>query len=279
MNLAFQALLLLLLYLPGAIAVYVYFRGQYGYAELPVISPSVTARTALALVVAGALHAIWVPLSNAISSSFWGLRVDLAAVTFLIIGKYDDQAQFRHAIETITNAPYLVFFYFVTIYALAVAFGDGFRRWVIANSWDARYPILRFTDRWFYLFSGKVLDFASVDEGNANEDKGGEGIEPSADQPPITTEELSGTWISGVMEIAGKAYLYTGILEGYWYDRAGALESIWLSNVFRRDLSQDRDEPDAAAVVDDRYYPVDGDYFVMKFSDLKNVNIKYISVE
>lgn len=276
MNLAFQALLLLLLYLPGAIAVYVYFRGQYGFAELPVISPSVTARTTLALVVAGALHAIWVPMSNLLASFFWDLRVDLATVTFLIIGKYDDQAQFRHAIQSITIAPYLVFFYFVTIYAVAIALGDGFRRWVIAKSWDARHPILRFTDLWFYLFSGKVLDFARAEEVSV---ANGQDNESSPDEPGFATEALSGTWISGVMEIAGKAYLYTGILEGYWYDRNGALDAIWLSNVYRRDLSDDRDEPDTAMTVDDRYYPVDGDYFVMKFSDLKNVNIKYISVE
>ncbi len=268
MNLAFQALLLLLLYLPGAIAVYVYFRGQAGYAELPVITPSVTSRTALALVVAGALHAVWVPVSNAFAAQLWGLRVDLASVMFLMIGRYDDVDQYRRAVASVTGAPYLVFFYFVTLYAAAIALGDGFRRWVIARSLDARYPILRFTDRWFYLFSGKVLDFAREDED----------IDRVGAQGEMTTEALSGTWISGVMEIGGKAFLYTGILEGYWYDRDGKLDSIWLSNVFRRELAADREAPDEAAVIDDRYYPIDGDYFVMKFADLKNVNIKYISV-
>lgn len=85
------------------------------------------------------------------------------------------------------------------------------------------------------------------------------------------------------MEGTAGTFLYVGVLVDYWFNRAGEPDAFWLTSVIRRNIEGDRpgDSNDSAVSwwEDPRYYKIDGDFFVLKFSEVKNLSIKFISVE
>ena len=89
------------------------------------------------------------------------------------------------------------------------------------------------------------------------------------------------------MNIAFPAVLLTllilpGILLSYSYrrgsfDRQGELDRIVLTNAQRRDLSTDRKEGEGVATPeeDPRFYPVESDFLVLKYTSIFNLSVEY----
>lgn len=121
--------------------------------------------------------------------------------------------------------------------------------------WDLQYENLRFKNKWHYILWGELDSFNQQ-------------------------ETIDGTIISAIVDLANKSYLYAGLLEDYWFDRNGQLEAFILSNVVRRDLSHDKGENEGndPPHSSDRYYKVDGNYFIIKVNEIKTINIKYIQI-
>ena len=82
---------------------------------------------------------------------------------------------------------------------------------------------------------------------------------------------------------ASDSYLYRGIVSDFTFDRDGALDTIVLADAHRRRLVDDREEsaPRAAvgpSVPDDRYYEIRGDFLVLRYSEIRTLNLDYFAV-
>ena len=87
--------------------------------------------------------------------------------------------------------------------------------------------------------------------------------------------------ISAIVEVGKDAMVYVGVLDEFYVDSEGQLDRLVLQNVARRPLS--RDKPIAcpsdgveANIEPARFYDVDGDSFVLRYSETITLNIQYV---
>lgn len=108
-----------------------------------------------------------------------------------------------------------------------------------------QYPFFQIDNPWYYLFKGYNRDIGMAD----------------------------GVKVAATIEIAGKSYLYLGVLADFFLGADGNIDRLILTAASRRELSNDKayDKEN----VSDRFYPIDGDCFVLKYNQIKNLNIEY----
>mgnify|MGYP006310746955 CR=1 FL=1 len=112
----------------------------------------------------------------------------------------------------------------------------------------------KLNNEWYYLFLGATV--LSRDEQKI-----------AFVQVDVLTEEVN-----------GNAIIYSGILSDYKLSRNGDLEHIILTNVYRREFEKDLDEgPNhLEKEVDDRYYNMPGEIFIVPYGKIQNLNITYL---
>lgn len=77
-------------------------------------------------------------------------------------------------------------------------------------------------------------------------------------------------------DVGKGAVLYRGTLEEWFVNPDdGQLDRIVLSAASRRPF--DRDKVDAQDEAE-RFYPIDGDYFVLRYEHMLSVNVQYIRI-
>ena len=84
--------------------------------------------------------------------------------------------------------------------------------------------------------------------------------------------------ISAIVNIAGQPYLYNGVLDDFYVNADGELDRLILEMVTRRPLSSDKSTAPAETENTTRFYPIDGDYFVLRYSEAITINIQYIKL-
>jgi len=155
----------------------------------------------------------------------------------------------------VSSQPGSIATYFLSLVALAYI-GPRALRWAIVHfRWDrVSSPLsgwLRFSKApWYYLLSG--AEFAKDD------------------QPDLIS-------ISAIVNVGGQPVLYSGVLEDYFFDEDGQLNRLILSEVVRRPLDKDK-APAEPRASEDRFYPIDGDYFVLRYSEAVTLNVEYIKL-
>lgn len=240
MNIAFPALFIFVLALPGFL-----FWNLFTRAEKTSLDNQPFGNTLVrGFVTAAALHALWCLLAYVL----FGTRPDVDAVLSLLVG--DKSAHMDRALDELGRDPLRPFAYFATLYAAAGMLGTGLRALIVKLKLDRRDHALaglfRFATPWYYLFNG-------YDE----------------DVPPDAVA------ISAVVELGGEPYLYVGILEEYFLDANGQPERLVLSLASRRPLARDRNTERRPAETE-RFYPIDGTYLVLRYSETVTLNVKYI---
>lgn len=130
------------------------------------------------------------------------------------------------------------------------------------SRWDLKTQIFRFRNEWYYLLTGEALSFKEVR------------IEP---------REVDGVYLSAVVDHSKESYLYRGIVEDWTFNVDGSLATISLSNTHRRLLSDDRrsphpEPPGEPIEPDSRYYKIHGDLFVLKYAEIKTLNLDYFAL-
>jgi hypothetical protein len=74
-------------------------------------------------------------------------------------------------------------------------------------------------------------------------------------------------------------YVYKGVVTDFFYDREGHLDRVYLIVAARRKLADDRKgEAIGSAESEARYYPIEGDYLVLRYSEMSTINIDYFFV-
>jgi hypothetical protein len=257
MNVAFSALLIALLILPGAIFRYGYARGAWGWTS-PVSFRNVSDELAYSAVFAVGLHLTW----NGIASLF-GYSTDFASLVVLLSGNFGDNGErYEVAIQSIAGHPAAIGLYFLSLTLVASILGRMAHAAVRQFQWDLQTQIFRFKNEWYYLLTGEALSFKEVS------------IEP---------REVDGVYLSAVVDHSKDSYLYRGIVEDWTFNADGSLATISLSNAHRRLLSDDKRSPHTELPgepiePDSRYYKIHGDLFVLKYAEIKTLNLDYFAL-
>lgn len=85
--------------------------------------------------------------------------------------------------------------------------------------------------------------------------------------------------ISAIVEVAKEAILYQGILDEFFVDSEGQLDRLVLQNVARRPIGADKTGAETGDGSDpDRFYDIDGDSFVLRYSEAITLNVQYIKL-
>ena len=261
MNIAFPALFIFLLVLPGIVCRYHYRKGAW---ESPVQLKSPADEIAFSILTAILLHGIWCAIIYPVGY-FVGFRVDFQTV--FVLATAQKGPALEKAIAQAASLPFHIFFYFVLLHFLSIGLGYGVHKLVRSRKLDHKHKFFRFDNPWYYLLKGEVLEFAENDNGMVNYDD---------------------TYISAVIDHGGNEFIYLGQLTEFYFDKEGNLDRLVLRDVQRRklndDLNQDHCDVDGLgtelsdegnAKQDTHFYFIEGDYFVLSYKDIKTLNIVY----
>ena len=252
MNIAVPALFVFLLVLPGIVLRYAYLKGSF--ASSPFRVGSFADEFSYGVFWALVLHILW-----GYAVIRLGFGIDYRSATMLLLGNYGkDQVGFSTALNALTNRPERVAGYFVGLNAVAGAFGYLSH---VAVRWfrlDRKFRPLRFANDWYYLMRGEVLQFRDRDD--------------------WTDDKIFQVWVSAVLEQGEKTFLYKGLVQAFYFDKEGQLDRVILSDAMRRELAQDRKPGEVRKVPydDERYYNIEGQSFVLKYSEIETLNFEYI---
>jgi hypothetical protein len=260
MNLAFGALLLFLLLFPGILLRISYLNGPYSRKN---IQSSLVDELILSLIPALILQAI----------GYWVVRnwsaydIRLEVLYQLIVGVSNPQYKPDFDLIDRSLGPFLG--YHFLLFVIAVLAGKA-ARWLVKRfDFDVRFHSLRFNNDWYYLLSGRLLDFPGR---------------------PGRASAVSLIFVDALVETKEGSYLYCGLLEEFYLSKDG-LDRMCLSQVYRRKLSDDApgtnapdpnepldEESPTGKAFDQRYYEMPGDLFVIPYAQIRNLNLSYFSV-
>jgi hypothetical protein len=267
MNVAFPALLIFILVLPGILLRYTYGRGVWRWLS-PTSTTGLADEIAYSVTFAIVLHLLWSLLARLI----FKVQVDFQSVLVLLTGSYGpDNELFEPTVASIAGHPFAVITYLLSLYAFAAGLGYGAHKVVREQKLDRKTRLLRFRNEWYYLLSGEVLEWREFAEARQ-----------AAGAPPINFEEdIDGVYLTAVVDLAEGSFLYRGVVRSFWFDKTGNLDRILLELAHRRRLSADKEESsnDTAGPLSLRYYRIDGDYFILRYSETKTINLDYFSLE
>jgi hypothetical protein len=246
MNVALPTLILFVILLPGFV-----FRSGLKRAERTSIDFSpfghVVAEAVLWAIV---LHLAWLTASHLVCSR----EFDPVVLMNLLSSVPASQASAAQqvGIEFRPIAAYFISL-LVASYLIPMSIRSAISTFRLDREGTPLSTVFRFHDApWYYLLTG--ADFA--------EDE----------QPDLV-------FISAIVEVAKEAVLYVGILDDFYFDSEGQLDRLILQQVSRRPLSKDKSaEPNGASTGKDRFYPVDGDNFVLRYSEAITLNVQYVKL-
>lgn len=262
MNIAFPALLLFLLVLPGITLRYTYLKGFWGWNS-PVSFQSISDEVAFSLAWAAILHLIWCYLVNVLGFG----KPDLRSILVLLVGGGAARSEdLQLAITATVESPLRVAGYFLSI--LLFSGLVGLLAHIAVRAWrlDRKTRALRFKNEWHYLLSGEVLEFSEF-------------------QPFEREGIVDGVYLSAIVKHGKSDVLYRGIVADWLLDAKGDLDRILLRRAHRRKLEDDRapgqarNIEDPAYQDDDRYYDIEGEFLVIRYQEMTTINLEYVFVD
>ncbi len=241
MNFAFNSIIIILLVLPG----FIFTLALYN-ADEPFYYTPLTRKTIISTFVSILFLLTYPPLFLKI----FNCEINYSTFLEIIAGKNND-----HLLQTITSANLKCFsIYIITIYFFAYLIGLLFNYVIKKFKLDARFNPLRLESPWYYLFNGYDWEVG---------------------EPDLVI-------ITAAVELAGKGYLYNGYLETYYLDKNGELDRLILTDTRRRTIENDHKPNEfgnkTKQSIDERFYPIDGHNFLLKYSNIKSLNIQFLQI-
>ncbi len=248
MNIAFSTLLLFFLLLPG-----IFYRRFYYSEEF---SKQYFRETFFGIFISTFIpsllfQAIWLLFAKSVQ-----YEVDLKMV-FHLISATADAATFQNIEQNLIP----ILGYNLSMLISASILGRLSKNIVRMQKWDRKYKHFRFQNAWHYILKGEFFDFPRA---NITLEKD-------------TVEDIEFVFVDALVELDDIAIIYDGILVDYELNKTGGLEHISLKNVQRRFIHINSLQPPIDK--DETLYPIQGHIMVLKYSELKNVNFSYYTLE
>jgi hypothetical protein len=246
-SLAFQALAIFALALPGIILRNSYRNGFFW--DRPRQTLPVAEEVAYSLVLACALHALF---ASVVHHWFW--PIDFDAVGILLLGQYGkDSNLLLPSVQALTCHPGRIFTYFAGLYAFSATLGFGAHALVRRLRLDRRLPFLRFDHQWHYLLRGEIARFPETKS-----------------SVPEVFDLIS---VGCVVDTNAGSFLYVGVLDSFYFNKAGDLDLLVLTGSARRSIDPEKEGPEGRKP---DYFFIDAEYLYLKYSEIRNVSIKYV---
>lgn len=246
MNLALSTFVIFLIFLPG-----IFFRRFYYTQEF---SSEYFKQSFLEIFFSGfipsmIIHAIWYFLAGCI-----GYSVDLELVGSLLTNN-PSPLVFKNLKEY--SQPILW-------YNLSMCIGTAIlarttQQIVRITGLDKKISLLRYQNSWYYIFTGEFMEFSNSNK-KLIEDR---------------VEDIELVYVDALVQTQEGSVLYEGILVLYELSKEGGLESISLEQVQRRFLKDDRKK----LLKGPKHYQVPGDLLLLKYSEIKNLNFSYYTLD
>lgn len=264
MNILLGALLLALLLLPG-------FIFRTGYLARPFSSKSFSS-SFLEELLFSLLPAFFLQVCGYLVVESW--RGVSEAKIILLLTNSD-----KAALQPLNSTDIGLFAIYLSILFI-IAFGLGFslRQLAIRTKLHLRYTLFRIYNEWEIYFEGYILDYP---------DKAGD------------AKKVMYSWVDVLVDTKEGSYICSGFLDNYVLGENDALNRLYLTAVRRRPFLKDAigivnagtepvasdevnyDHPEDALPpgmepgLDDRYYFMPGDYFMIPGDEIRSVNITY----
>lgn len=246
MNLALSTFVIFLILLPG-----IFFRRFYYTQEF---STEYFKQTFLEIFLSGfipslIIHAVWYFLAKC-----FGYYVDLELFGSLLTSN-PNPAVFKN----LDDFAQPILWYHFSMWIGSGGLGALFKQLVRTRGLDRRYSLLRFQNSWHYIFTGEFMEFPRSIKA-LTEDK---------------VEDIELVYVDALVQTQEGSILYEGILVHYDLSKEGGLDCIGLEQVQRRYLSHDRKK----SFKTPKHYEIPGDILLIKYSDIKNLNFTYYTLE
>ncbi|MDN5215276.1 hypothetical protein QQ020_24570 [Fulvivirgaceae bacterium BMA12] len=244
MNLAIGAITLFLLFIvPGLI-----FRRFYYTAEF---SKEYFKSTPFAVFLSSIIPGTVFQLTHYIfMSKVIGYDVNFEVLAILIDGP--DNVRFIKVFKGLKDQVFNIMIYNVSLWVWLAFLGFSLKGTIRKLKLDRKYKLLRFKNHWHYILQGEALDFPNI----SGEEK-----------------KIDVTYVDAVVNVGSETVLYSGVLQDYQLTGEGSgLDYLILSYVRRRNIKDEELSDDA------HYYNVPGDFFVIPYKDVINVNLSYYTL-
>ena len=261
MNLAFPALAVFLLVLPGVLLSYAYRRGFF--QRSPVSFSSAANEATRSVLFALLLHTGFLVFLDGVFKA----SVDYQAALLLLTGNANPStAAGQAALHAIAGRPLAVAAYLIATNGAGLLLGYALHVTVRRTRSDLRWDVLRFKNNWHYLFTGEALAFSIPQRERSY-----------AAIREMMEERIDFVFVSALVEQSGESFLYWGLLSDFFFDASGGLERIVLEAARRRLLQSDRVTGEIGTVPpsDRRFYEIRGEYFILPYAHIRNLNLEY----
>ncbi len=248
MNVALGAVFILYLLSPGFAIRYAFLKGPYSRQNF---KPSFSDELFWSIIPAFIIH-----LCGLIILDKWfHIQPPLDTLYYLMTNvPHDNETVFDNI-----RAGMPVFLNYSAI-TLLIAGMIGFlaRKFVISMKWDQKFSMFKINNEWYYLLTGKILE---------GEQK----------------EWVDFVQIDALVKTSEGDFIYCGILENFILTQEGGLDRLYMANVYRRKLKNDvkehlNDQSITNKKFDDRYYNMPGQFFILPYKDVINMNISYYKI-
>jgi hypothetical protein len=241
LNIAFTAVVIFLLAVPGII-----FRSSYFTQPFTkkFASGSPSDQIALSIVPALLLH-----LGMLAACSLVGYHADFRILGTLLVG--GDPSRVARAFRNIqANLP-LIAAYNVLLWIVAGLAGWGSRVLILNRWWDLRFPTLfRLENEWFYIITGRQW---------------------------ALEEEFDFVWVDALVGAGDEEVIYSGVPVAFYLDHDGGLETLYLAQTHKTLLGRSQPDKTKAERPEEPVIPpmgaeIDGKVFVIKYAQVVNLN-------
>lgn len=251
MNFLFTSVLVLLIVAPGLAFFRAYYSDRFSirYSRL-----TVTDQVFRSIVPAVTVQAIAIFVVDAIFKSHV-VRLDVLGI--MLTGAKDD-ATLLASFEVVQGSLGQLVGYHLFMIAVGAIAGWQCRRLVRNLKWDRRFTWLRFDNKWFYLLSGEVVEFAE-----------GEAVTDFSDAALIDY-----VMVDVLVKVEEGNILYTGIVVDYELENDGGLKSLQIKGAKRKGVAQSESKAPSDTEKTSTH-DIRGNVLVIPNSQIINLNITY----
>jgi len=248
-NLALTTIFILVLAVPGYVALNTYHSKGMLRAVLPRDIPGDLAK---AFLVSLPLHWFCIVVVELLHHGFVVVPdINFKIVGRLITGNYSPESKlFSSDIDNLYQHSLFIIGY--VFFLLAVSFLTGLiaRDLVWNRKLDLKFPnLFGFRNKWLYLLTGREF----------------------MEENPSVGEVIP--MVDALASVGGKTRLYRGVVEDFATDQTGALQEIYLIQALRGKFREVAQGP-----AEFYWEEIPGDLFVLKYSEVLNLNITYLPV-